>query len=336
MICIIILCFVTYAFQFFFGGEFTWDDVKGWTIFNFYLGLPFYFANGFLNDFLDRLYPWDSKAIPRLGIGIVAACLMNVTLLYGLLIFYFGIIKGKGIQQAIEANYANSFGPSALVIVLVITLIFYCVMFFKRMQEEKLINAKLRTEKADAELNALKSQLDPHFLFNSFNVLSGLIDEDSKKAQHFLGDLSKIYRYVLEKRDTDLTTLAEEMDFAKKYLSLLSTRFEDGLKVNIGLNEDSLKKKVPTFSLQLLLENVVKHNKLDKEAPLTVNISATHKNLVVKNEKKSRSTYSSVNGSSETTGLGLENIKQRYALYQVEGFQVVDGQDVFEVNLPLI
>lgn len=180
------------------------------------------------------------------------------------------------------------------------------------------------------ELNALRAHVDPHFLFNSFNVLSGLIDEDPEKAQSFLAGLSKIYRYILEQRNADTATLQEELAFAEKYLALQQMRFEGGIELSLEIEEALQVKKMPALTLQLLLENAIKHNRFDEQTPLRIELKTTAGQLVVRNNKAARTNL------QEGNKMGLQNIKDRYALLGVDSVEIKDTPTGFLVKLPLL
>lgn len=132
-------------------------------------------------------------------------------------------------------------------------LVFYLIYFYKALQEQKVKEQKIIAGTANAQFNALKNQLDPHFLFNSLNVLASLIEEDPEKAQKFTGSLSKVYRYVLEQKNKDLVTVGEELKFAKTYMELLKMRFEDAIIFEFSKELLKSEAKVVPLALQLLL-----------------------------------------------------------------------------------
>lgn len=309
--------------------DWSWGDIGSWMFYNAYLGFPFAFANSYFNTLLDRKFDWESQAKNRLIVGISSSIVMNVLLMMILMMFNFAVIKGGRISDAFSPQLKGTYFI-AIIIVIMITLVFYSIAFYKWGRDEKKKNKQLKQEKTIAELNALKSQIDPHFLFNSFNVLSGLIDEDQGKAQKFLGGLSKIYRYVLEQRDADLTTISEELEFAKQFVNLQKARFEDGVQLEVDVSEQLLSKKIPALSLQLLLENAIKHNGFDDANPLNINIEGNDNRLKISNNKQIR--HKLVEGN----GIGLTNIKKRYDLHKAEGFEVIDHADSFTVLLPLL
>ena len=326
---LIAVCLVTYAFQFIFGDTCTFEDLKGWTINNILFSYPFYFGNAYLVVLLDK---WSPGSINSVRKAIVYAA---ITIAVNLVIIYLVIGVTSYFVYDGPFNYAFTDNGKwtvliALIIVSMITIMFYAVGFYQEVQSQKLLNETLRRDKVTAELNALKAQVDPHFLFNSFNVLSGLIDEDQDKAQHFLSGLSKIYRYVLENRDEDLVPLSEELDFAQKYMDLHKVRFEDSIKMHVDVDDSQLENEIPSLSLQMLLENIIKHNAFDKSEPLKVEIKTVGDLLHVSNTKRMRRKTSSGNG------IGLNNIQQRYDLHQVEGFEYIEEDNKFTVKLPLI
>ncbi len=326
---ILILCVVTIAMQILIESKVNWESIKAWTISNFYFGLPFYFANSYLNGGLNKVYSWIENPKKRALIGIPAFMIMNAGLMVVLIYLYSILILGIEEPNLFDKRNINSI-VIALTICLIATLYFHAVGFFRGYVSQLEVSKQLREEKVTAELNALKSQVNPHFLFNSFNVLSGLIDENPDKAQDFLAGLSKIYRYILENRNEDLSSVREELSFAKQYFILQQTRFEDSIQIDFDVPESEMDKKLPSLSLQLLLENAIKHNRFDANDPLKISIINKENSIIVKNNKRERR---NLNGSN---GVGLPNIAQRYQLHNVDGFIVDDKQDSFTVSLPLI
>ena len=326
---LLILTVVTITIQVLLDQKLNWFNVEKWILSNTFFGYPFYFANAYLNDGLNKLFAWEKEPKKRALIGIPAFLVMN-TILMIILIYYFQVlILGVEDPEVFDRRHTGTLLIS-LTICLVATLYFHAAGFFKGMIRQMRLNEKLKEEKISVELNALKSQVNPHFLFNSFNVLSGLIDEDPSKAQKFLGGLSKIYRYILEQRNEDLITLRKELEFAQQYLKLQKTRFEDSVHVDINVPESDLDKKVPSLSLQLLLENAIKHNAFDEKEPLQIEILKSDKGLEVSNNVKKRN---HINGSN---GIGLENIGKRYDLHNIDGFRYGIEEERFNVVLPLI
>jgi len=181
------------------------------------------------------------------------------------------------------------------------------------------------------EFETLKSQVNPHFLFNCFNTLSSLISEDKKQAEIFLNELSKVYRYLLRNNEDGVSTLQTEVKFIQSYYRLLKTRHGDAVELSIEIDRKYDHYLLPSLSLQMLVENAVKHNVLSRNKPLTIDIFTTPGNrLVVSNNLQLRTV------KAPSNRIGLDNIKTKYDLLQQPGFQVLQDKKSFSVVLPLI
>ncbi|MEM6633744.1 MAG: histidine kinase [Bacteroidota bacterium] len=192
-------------------------------------------------------------------------------------------------------------------------------------QTEALAHAHLQSQ-----FEALKKQLDPHFLFNSLNTLASLIDIDNQPAQAFLERLSDVYRYVLETRNKSTVSIEEELTFLDAYIYLLKERFRDNLSIENDLSEAIYHKHVPALSLQILVENAIKHNVISKDRPLNIRISEAENFVQVENNKQIKHTL------SISTGIGLQNIIDRYQLLNKSTVEVIDDPKSFRVKLPLL
>ncbi|WP_311195991.1 histidine kinase [Antarcticibacterium sp. 1MA-6-2] len=190
----------------------------------------------------------------------------------------------------------------ALIITLVISLFFHAIYFYRMLQEKKVTEQKIIAGTASAKFESLKNQIDPHFLFNSLNVLTSLIEESPEIAQRFTTSLSKIYRYVLEQKDKELVNLSEELEFAVTYMNLLKMRFEDSISYSIPQEIENPEAKVVPLSLQLLLENTVKHNIVSEAKPLYIKLYEEVGYLVVENNLQKKEVMQS------RRGVGLKNI----------------------------
>jgi len=206
------------------------------------------------------------------------------------------------------------------------------LQFLQKWKKANLEQVRLKKEHVQSELIALKSHLSPHFMFNNLNILSSLISSKNEVAHEFLDGFSEVYRYVLKNRDTELISLSEELDFVKAYSFLLKQRFSDNLTISIQVAEDVLEMLLPPLSLQMLMENALKHNKLSDKIPLKIEITSnTVPQLIIRNNYNPRNLP-----EHEKTGTGLENIKKRYRLIAQKEIEVDLDQGVFNVKLPLI
>ncbi len=215
-------------------------------------------------------------------------------------------------------------------ITFIITLSLYAIHFYKAYQENKVKEQKIIAGTASAKYESLKNQIDPHFLFNSLNVLSSLIEENPENAQRFTTSLSKVYRYVLEQKDKDLVSIDEELSFAKTYMNLLKMRFENSLTYEIPTQELNPEFKVVPLSLQLLLENTVKHNVVSENKPLHIKIYIENGSLIIENNLQKKEVL------QDRKGVGLQNIIDRYALISQKKMIVEQTGNSFKVKLPIL
>lgn len=188
----------------------------------------------------------------------------------------------------------------------------------------------LQEETNIAQFEILKSQVNPHFLFNSLNVLSSLIHIDPKKAAKFVRQLSKVYRYVLEIKDRDLITLKEELPFVESYIFLLKTRFDQNLSVNLDITNNSERKMIAPMVIQLLLENAIKHNVVSKTKPLTINITEEDGFLAISNNLQLKSSR------EKSSNTGLNNIRKRYEYLSSKKIEITETEEFFSVKIPLL
>ena len=216
---------------------------------------------------------------------------------------------------------------------LALALIFLSRMLvFQRKSEAlRLKTQELAKQQLVNEISLLKTQVNPHFLFNSLSILSSLVRVDPDLSEQFIDQLSRSYRYILEQKDQSLVTLRTELNFIDSYAFLLKIRFQDKFNLDIDIPDEFLEKyKIAPLTLQLLVENAVKHNRMSVQEPLIIHISIEGDMLVVKNKLQARTTEVS------STGVGLQNIMHRYAL--LTNRQVIAGEDgnEFVVKIPIL
>jgi LytS/YehU family sensor histidine kinase len=188
----------------------------------------------------------------------------------------------------------------------------------------------LKRESLQAQLNALRTQVNPHFLFNNLNTLSSLIPENPKHAVDFVQQLSKVYRHILDVKDEKSIFLKEELDVLNAYTFLLQTRFGKNLAVNINIPDEKLEKKIVPLSLQILMENAIKHNIVSADKPLHIDVFAENGSLILSNNLQVK------NQINESTGIGLDNIRNRYKLLGDKEVKVTEDDNSFTVSIPLI
>lgn len=300
-------------------------DFAFYQLYSFVLG----YSNMYFFDWMERQSWAPGQMIKRIILGIIGSTVITLVGLFllraGTALFYLNISFERFWKG--ETIYGYTFG---LWITLSIVTVFHVVYFYNRYQKNKIKEQKVIAGTASAKFDALKNQLDPHFLFNSLNVLTSLIDENPKNAQKFTTALSKVYRYVLEQKNKDLVSVDEELDFARTYMSLLKMRFEDSIVFEIPEHASNPESKVVPLSLQLLLENAVKHNMVTSKKPLRIRIYESGNMLVVENNLQPKQIV------KRSSGVGLENIKQRYQLLTKRMVDINEQAKSFAVAIPML
>lgn len=208
--------------------------------------------------------------------------------------------------------------------------IYKFILSIIKKQESKVKEQKIIAGTASAKFETLKNQIDPHFLFNSLNVLSSLIEENPENAQRFTTSLSKVYRYVLEQKDKDLVSIEEELTFAKTYMNLLQMRFENSLTYEVLIENVDSEAKVVPLSLQLLLENAVKHNIISEQKPLHIKIYIEKDALVIQNNFQKKAVL------QDGQGVGIQNIVSRYDIITGRKVTIEQNEHTFTVKLPIL
>lgn len=202
-----------------------------------------------------------------------------------------------------------------------------------RRQQAVLENEKLQSEQMITRYETLEQQVNPHFLFNSLNTLGGLIGVDDDKASHYLQQLAAAYRYVMQHHENHTVTLAEEMEFVDTFFSMMQTRYGDNLKMDRRIGTEWLSYRVPPISVQLLIENAIKHNVVSSRHPLTISLSVSPDgSLRVANPLQPKQTQS----GAESSRVGLDNLSQRYQMLFRTDIVVLQSANEFVVELPLI
>jgi len=212
-----------------------------------------------------------------------------------------------------------------------VAMVYELTYFYYRWNQANLETEKLKTAQTASHLESLKNQISPHFLFNSLNTLAAIIPEDQVQAVRFTERLSDVYRYILQYKDREVVSLKTELDFIKSYLFLLKIRYPQNLTVEYNIAEPALKKHIAPLTLQILVENAIKHNVISKTDPLTIEIyTDKDANIIVRNKLQLK--YIAKN----STKTGLENIKKRYQYLSEQSVQVINNGKQFLVYIPLI
>ncbi|MFM2214497.1 MAG: hypothetical protein RL427_1760 [Bacteroidota bacterium] len=287
------------------------------------------YVNWTLFHYLDKVFENNRFAMKRIIIGFVGSFVVTLIVIFLLRIFEEVIINGHSFTAYISHEQAANYVVS-VIITFIISLSFYAFYFFKVYNENKVKEQKIIAGTASAQFESLKNQIDPHFLFNSLNVLSSLIEENPENAQKFTTSLSKIYRYVLEQKDKELVTVQEELAFAKTYMNLLKMRFENSITYEVPTDYDHPDAKVVPLSLQLLLENTIKHNVVSEQKPLHIKIYISNGYLIIENNLQKKEVL------QDRRGVGLQNIVNRYGLISQRKVLIEETAACFKVMIPIL
>ena len=288
-----------------------------------------YMANAYL--FIYLLKKFDRKLFgpKNFPVSIVGTVTVSFAALFLSRSVHRIVLEGMSVQE-FWAKESLGYYWVSVVIIIVVAAIFYAFFYYKYRQESKFKEQKIIAGTASAKFDALKNQLDPHFLFNSLNVLTSLIEENPQQAQKFTTSLSKVYRYVLEQKNKDLVSVDEELQFAKTYVRLLKMRFEDSIVFEIPEASQDPEAKIVPLSLQLLLENAVKHNVVTAAKPLHIKVFEENGGLVVHNNLQEKQTV------KKSSGVGLRNIQQRYGILTDKTVEIEKTDVIFSVRLPIL
>ena len=314
------------------GNWFDYSSKKEFLI-DFGFTMLYTFALSYVNtlfiEYMKKQTFTSYDVVKRIVYGIIGATIITIATIFLIRMLIGTLFYNSSLEEffSTESWSGYSFG---VWITLTIVSVFYVIYFYNRYQKNKIKEQKVIAGTASARFDALKNQLDPHFLFNSLNVLTSLIEENPQNAQKFTTSLSKVYRYVLEQKNKDLVTVDEELKFAKTYMSLLKMRFEDSIIFEIPDKASNPESRVVPLSLQLLLENAVKHNMVTTNKPLHIKIYEDGEYLVVMNNLQPKQIV------KKSSGVGLENIKQRYNLLSNKKVIINQRATDFAVAIPML
>ena len=318
----------------FFGMRFGQMPYYSWRIFStsFITTIIIWLGNRYIMIWSRTRYTEFGEIKKRLvvqSLVMLAFTLIGTNLLGYLLRGFCGLSHTEYPGHTLTDILINS-NSSSFFCTLTVVAIYESSYFMKELKHSVEEKEMLKRESLHAQLNALKTQVNPHFLFNNLNTLCSIIPENPKQAVDFVQQLSKVYRHILEVRDEKSIPLKDEMEVLKAYAFLLKTRFGDNLEIEINVNEQELEHTIVPLSLQLLMENAIKHNIVSHDKPLKIEVSTKGGQLIVTNNLQKK------NQIAESTGIGLNNIRNRYKLLTDKLISVTETNSNFTVSIPLI
>jgi len=299
--------------------EITWESLIMKFLYSFLIAWFFLWVN--VNRFPVKLIN-TAKPTHRL--------LLNIVLLIAVK-YVLKLLGIPGEREAVSLK-ATVFLFNISLIIEVVFCVFAAEIYrlLIKNQQERLSNERLLKANAEATFDALKAQVNPHFLFNSLNTINAMIDSDAKSAKKFVGNMSHVYRYLLSNTAKPAITLAEEMDFTNAYIRMLLERHSGSLMVDADIPKHYYSYLLPPVSVQLLVENAVKHNIVSIRSPLTISIKAEESRLIVSNIINVKKQIPG------TTGTGLYNLNQRYRYLCNMEIEIIKADMRFTVSIPLL
>lgn len=279
----------------------------------------------FIDRYLNKVMPFEAgltkRVVVQLGLGAVFGVIIRF------LIYYFG---EPNVPFKLDEMFLATTWVIYTILPMAINLGFFTSHFIDRWKKSLLLNEQLEREKSQVQFDNLKNQLNPHFLFNALTSLNSLIFEDQKLASQFLQQLSKVYRYVLQNKDKTIVSLETELSFIDHYVSLLKTRFNDSLTIEFNIPAEARGRAIVPVTLQILIENALKHNIVDRAKPLSIHITVLEDYLIVANNLQQKKLV------EHSNQLGLENLKTLYAFLSDKPLIITKDAERFLVKVPLI
>jgi sensor histidine kinase YesM len=291
------------------------------------IGIPSMKSFEYIEWKLEQHIPWLKNPVLRLILTAFLEIIAGILVLTIVNFLIFIVIQ----RQQIDILYSKTFeGLKYIAGTVIITIILINLSFFFKSWKQAAVNEeKLRREKLLIEYEALKNQVNPHFLFNNLTALSSLVYKDQEKAVTFIQEFSNVFRYVLESRDKEVVDLATEKRLLKSVSYLYRIRYEDSLQIRIIIPDSSDKYIIP-MALQMLLENAIKHNTISAGSPLVVEIMEEEDYIFVRNNLQLKKT------EIVSSKIGLENIKSRYKYLSDKEVLVEVSDESFTVKIPVL
>jgi two-component system LytT family sensor kinase len=296
-------------------------------LWSFFLSVTQWAGLVLINYLIDLRIKWIEQPVFRSVVGLITLIVYSlfafVTVQFTMLFIRYNIVPADA-WQSISHSIIYP-----LLISFIISIIFTAIGFFKAWRKALVDAGDMKAEMLAYKYEALRNQLNPHFLFNSFNVLSDLVYSDQKMALKFIHQMSDLFRYVLDSRDRELVLLTEEVEFIRSFIYLLKTRFENKLDIVIDLQVFPDEYIVP-MTLQLLVENAVKHNEVSEAYPLIISISRRNDYLQVEN------TLQKKNADVDSKNTGLKNIVQQFSFFTDKPIEIDSSNGMFRVSVPIL
>jgi len=307
--------------------QYSWWEL--WISYGYFMFISFaiWQGNRYLLFRLRPRFSWLNQPVHKVIALIVSNVFYTIPITIGLVVLWYAFAR----HSATDWDVVFKATALCVVCVVFITHTYETVFLIRSWGSDRTRSESLEQARIKAELEALKNQVDPHFIFNSLNTLSHLIESDPAKAKRFNEHLADVYRYILLNKERDLVLLREELAFVNHYFSLLQIRFSEALNLHVDLDGAAAERYLlPPISLQVLIENAVKHNEFSDARPIDIILRKEDETMVVSNSVRHRK------GTGSSSRVGLKNLNERYRGVTGMGIDIRNGGETFEVRLPLL
>lgn len=285
-----------------------------------------------INKKLGHYYSFEDKPVTR----IVLQVLVSMVLLSPVFIATYFLAKPY-LPPFFDRRYMTLLYMIVFLVLLLLNFSFYAYQFFQQWQKtaEEKTELQLKAERAERDKSVMKyhhlrNQVNPHFLFNTLTSLDGLILSNPELGSQFVRHLSKVYRYVLEHSENEVVSLQTEIDFIKHYIAVLKMKFGEGILIDVDISKEGAEKGIAMVTLQMLIDNAIKHNQVHGSSPLHIRIFEEDESLLIRNNKQLRKQI------EISTRHGLKHLKELYGYLNQRPMEVRDEENYFEVKLPLL
>jgi sensor histidine kinase YesM len=307
--------------------EFTLLQIKLSYLYTILLAFVIYQGTRYLHFTLRTYFDWLNKPVQKVIALLLTIPFYTIPVSVLMLVGWYNLFMGGVINWVVIKT------TSLIILIAVFFLVhvYETVFLVKQTENDQLKKEQLERSRAEAELEALKNQIDPHFIFNSLNTLSYLIEDKPVRARQFNDNLADVYRYILQNKKRDLVLLREEVVFLQDYFSLLKIRFENAVQLNMKIDEQELDQYlVPPISLQILMENAIKHNEFSDKTPLIMTLGWKEGELIFHNDVRRKSLR------KPSSKIGLQNLNERYRLITKQEITIREEDNKFTVCLPIL
>lgn len=307
--------------------SFTNWQIKGSYLYTILIAFIIYQGTRYLQFTLRHYFDWLNKPVQKVVALVLVIPFYTIPVSVLMLVGWYNIFM----NGVVDWTIVKISTLIILVAVFFLVHVYETVFLVQQTGDDQLKKEQLERMRVEAELDALKNQIDPHFIFNSLNTLSHLIEDKPHRARQFNDNLADVYRYILQNKKRDLVLLSEELEFLNGYYSLLKIRFEDAVQLKVLLDEVRTDEYLlPPISLQILMENAIKHNEFTDQNPLLVTLAFQDQMLVFRNQRRQKLTR------KPTSKIGLQNLDERYRLLTRQSVKVIDTEQQFIVYLPIL